>query len=737
MREILHILLGAGIVAALALSLGSILLRRLGLALHRLEAALFGFLAGSACLSLAVFLLCLAHQARRGVFLWGAAGLVPLAIWQARKAPPRKDLPSVPRTWNIIFFLVFTSFFIIYFFTALAPEVSPDGMGYHLGNDSLWWRNQGFVWTHRSMYSYLSHGMEMLFLVAFSFGRHSAAAMVHLLFQAVLPLLILCYGRRFGMPRVGAFAAVLVYVSPVAGLDGASAYNDLTTATLVFAVFYLLQVWDETRDSKLLYLIGLFAGFCYAVKYTAAFAIPFAIAFLWWRSRRKNGARLTLRDWLTLAAPAALMIAPWVLRNWFWVGNPLAPFFNRWFPNPYYHIGMETMYVNQLRHYDGIKHFLQIPVQLTLRGGLVGGMVGPAFLLAPLALLSLRYRQGRRLLLAALVFAIPAYLNTGARFLIPCLSFVALALGVALANWRGLLPAIAIFEALACWPFIVSTYCDQWTWRISEFPVRAALRHEPEPGFIARHNDDYGLKSAIETNVPPGGRIFAPSGKPEAYIDRDIVVSYESTLGNLAYDMTMAPIYDYAPKHRMRFRFPPVATRGVRVVQTASAEDYWTVAEMRVLSQGRELPRLPDWRVSASPNGWEVQLAFDNSYATRWSTWQGMRPRDRLQIDFPRDQQINEVLLECAPPGKAHLQVEVLNQHGKWIPLTDTPEEFETQPPAGLRLAAMLELKARGIGFLLINDSEPMAEDMKKYPGFWGLTGIATSKSGTHLYRID
>jgi hypothetical protein len=737
MREVLHILLGAGVVAALAASLGSILLRRLGVAFHRLEAAIFGFLAGSACLSLAVFLLCLAHQARRGVFLWAAAGIVPWAVWQARKAPRRKDLPPVPRAWNIIFFIVFTAFFVAYFFNALAPEVSPDGMGYHLGNVSLWWRNHGFVWTHHSMYSYLSHGVEMLFLVAFSFGRHSAAAMVHLLFQAVLPLLILCYGRRFGMPRIGAFAAVLVYASPVAGLDGASAYNDLAVATLLFAVFYLLQVWDETRDSKILYLIGLLAGFCYAVKYTAALAIPFALAFLWWRSRGKHGARLAWREWLSFLIPAALMVAPWVLRNWFWVGNPLAPFFNRWFPNPYYHAGMEAIYVNQLRHYEGIKHFSQIPVQLTIRGGLVGGMVGPAFLLAPLALLALRYRQGRRLLLAALVFTVPAYLNTGARFLIPSLSFVALALGVALANSRGLLPAIAIFQALACWPYILSTYCDPWTWRISEVPVRFALRRQPETEYISRHNDDYALKSAIETNVPPNGRIFAPSGKPEAYIDREIIVSYESTLGNLAYDMTMAPLYDYVPKHRMRFRLPPLATRGVRVVQTASANGFWTVAEMRVLSQGRELPRAPGWRVSARPNGWEAQLAFDNSYATRWSTWQSMAPRDRLQIDFPRAEQIDEVLLECGPPGEAHLQIEVLGRHGAWVPLTDTPEQFDAQPPSGLRLAAMLELKARGIGFLLINNSEPMGEDMNKYPSFWGLTAIASSKNGTSLYRID
>ncbi len=50
-----------------------------------------------------------------------------------------------------------------------------------------------------------------------------------------------------------------------------------------------------------------------------------------------------------------------------------------------------------------------------MRGGLVTSMFGPVFLLAPFALLGLRQSQGRRLLLAALVFALPAYFNIDAR----------------------------------------------------------------------------------------------------------------------------------------------------------------------------------------------------------------------------------------------------------------------------------------------------------------------------------
>src|SRR5205807_7772107 len=137
---------------------------------------------------------------------------------------------------------------------------------------------------YHSLYSYLSQGAEMLFLVAFSLERHSGASLVHFAFLCTLPLLMVCYGRRFGYPKAGLFAAILVYAAPVVAKDGVSAYTDVAVATLIFAVFYLLQVWDEGNDINVLIILGLITGFCYAVKYTAFLVFPFAaIRILWQR----------------------------------------------------------------------------------------------------------------------------------------------------------------------------------------------------------------------------------------------------------------------------------------------------------------------------------------------------------------------------------------------------------------------------------------------------------------------
>ena len=469
----------------------------------------------------------------------------------------------------------------------------------------------------------------------------------------------------------------------------------------------------------------------YAAKYTAFLTLPFAIAWVCFSLRRS----VTLRHLLYLAVPAFVTLAPWVLRNWFWLGNPFAPFFNSWFPNPYYHAGMERIYADLLRHYTGIKHYWEIPLQLTLRGGFVEGMFGPVFLLAPLGLFALRFKSGRRLLLAALVFALPAYLNIGARFLIPSAPFLALAMGIGLAEVPGALPVLALFHALACWPPILSTYCDPWNWRIASFPARAALRLDPEIPYLFNHVEDFALKVPIELEVPPGERIFSFAGRSQAYIDRDIIVSYESTLGNLAQDTLWAP-QGHKPENAQHFRFLPVTARGVRVVNSATATDFWTVAEMRLRSQGRELPRSPAWRLSAWPNGWEVQLAFDNNYATRWSTWETITPHARIQVEFGAAQRVDEVVLECDPAWNAHLQVEVLLETGRWVPLTDTSQVVKAEFAPGIRRGVTRELKALGFRYLLVNDGDMVQADMKKYPTFWGITQLAEA-NGTHFYRID
>jgi hypothetical protein len=519
LQRALPILFGAGFTVAVSIAAGMLLLRRLLIVLDRVEEVLFAFVAGSACVSSLVFLLCVVHQARLPVFLIGGAALIGGAIL----TPGQPHLRLKPFPMDIYLYgLLFSVCFFVYFFHSLAPEVSPDGSGYHLGNVVRFAHARGFVWDYHSMYSYLSQGLEMLFLVAYTFGGMPSAAIVHLTFLCVLALLVACYGRRFGFVRAGMFAGLLVFATPVVGLVGVSAYNDVALATCIYAVFYLLQVWNEDQSNNLLIVLGLLVGFCYAIKYTGWITFPFVVIAL-----RGQGLGRVIPS-------AALTAAPWMLRNWLWVKNPFAPFLNSWFPNPFYSAEMEVAYLHDLRHIEGFRHWWEIPLDLTIYGAKLPGFLGPVFLLTPFAFLALRYPHGRRVLTAAAVFSVPVFLNPAARFLIPALPFLALAMGLAMQNSPGVLPAVAAFHTMLSLPSVMPTYCADWAWRIRGVPVAVALGRAPEAPYIQQFVPDYWLKEAVEQNVPKGQILFSFATRPEAYINRRIVVAYESTEGDRA-----------------------------------------------------------------------------------------------------------------------------------------------------------------------------------------------------------
>ena len=285
--------------------------------------------------------------------------------------------------------MAFAAFTYLGFFNALAPEHSSDGMAYHL-NEVLKYRSaHGFPHITTDVYANLSQGIELLYLLAFDFGRHSAASVVHFTFLVALAFLILSYGRRIGRPEVGVAAAIFTYASPIVLRDATIAYVDVALAAVLFALFYLLQIWDENRDPKMLVPIGILAGFAYEVKYTAIVAVPYAAAFVAWKLWRAR--KPVLRPVLVVSLLAAACILPWMVKDWIEVANPVSPLANRLFPNPYVHISFEDSWRNYLSNYYLTSRW-QIPLQVTVEGDKLEGFLGPLFLLTPFALLALRFR---------------------------------------------------------------------------------------------------------------------------------------------------------------------------------------------------------------------------------------------------------------------------------------------------------------------------------------------------------
>jgi len=729
---------GAVFTGAACWALGILLLNQLEISLPGLERVPLAFVTGAAALHALIFGLMATHVGYRVVLIAVLAAVIPggvISEYRARATVrnqirrDRADLsPALfPR---IAGGLIFAAYAVLYFVNAWAPEVSPDGSGYHLELVARYLRAHGFEAATTNMYAGLSEGVEMLFVPAFAIGKHSSAALVHFWFAAALALLIFAYGVRLGKERVGAVAALLVFLCPVVGIDGSSAYVDVATTAVAFAVFYWLEIWDQRRDPALLIPIGLLGGYCYAAKYTAAVMLLYAIVFIGWRAR-------SLKPVLIVTACAAVMIVPWMVKDWVYLHDPIAPFGSSIFRNPNMFPILEEEWIRSMRDY-GIQNLWTLPVEVTVRGVATQGLLGPVFWLAPLSLLAFRRREGRRVLIPGLLFLAIFPTNVGTRFLIPCLPFFSLGIAMFLDSVPVLLVLVVAFHAVASWPTVVNRWAPPMAWRIRSFPLRAALRKVPEERYERLTGPGFELARLIDQYVPPGEPVLTLSGIPSAYTSREVVVSFQSAYGMILKDIIETawnPLWQ--PTRILDFRFEKHAVQQVRLLQTAKL-DYpqdWGIVEVQFLDQGVERRRDPGWRVRAFPDPWNADEALDDSLLTRWRSWEPPWPGMYLEIEFGHEERIDEVKMRASQYA-LDSQVELQSwESGRWVRLGGAPKLTEVDSPDGLRRGVGRELSARGMHYLLVQDFDDEAKPIQADPESWGFAVVARGPGGT-IYRM-
>jgi hypothetical protein len=725
---VLGVLFGAALALATAIALGRAMLAPVREQLYREEQTPLGLLLGAAVLHLAVFATFALGIGSRWVHLALCAAILAATAQVAWKPAPRR-FPPLAAGLRGLFWVSYIPFGIYCFVHAMAPEVSSDGVTYHLSLVRRYLRTGSFDHITTNIYANLSQGLEMLFAVAYGWGRHSAATLVHCGFLLALPWLVLGWARRTGKPAAGLGAALIVFTSPVFGITGVSAYNDVATAYAIFGVFYLLHIWEQQRGWRWLLATGLAAGYCFAVKYTAFLALPAALAFVLGKARRWKPAAV-------VAGAALVLIVPWLVKNWLTVDNPVSPFGNRWFPNPYVSVKFEDDYRSYMSTY-GLPSRWAIPLEVTVRGAALSGTLGWIFLLSPLGLLSVRDRFGARLAAAAALFALPFLANLGTRFLMPAAVFAALALCWTLGAWKRWLPLLAAaLCAVSCWPPVLSRWTHKYAWRLTEFPWRAALRIEPQDAYLTRRLGLYPEVRMIDHHTPRGARILAMNGVAEAYTDRDIVIGFQSNYGSIATDLFYCAAFpEFAPAKEARFRIGrPV--RGLRLRQegTGDGQELWSVAELRVFRAGLEVPRAPEWRIRARPNPWDIGLAFDNDPVTRWRSNEALAPGQWIEVDFGGEIALDEVSVQYAHDQRGHrLLLDTRSGDGWRQGIAGLETVIPT--PAGLQQAATRALKDLGIDYLQLDDGDFGATAVRAEPELWNLE-LAAQERESRLYRI-
>jgi hypothetical protein len=236
-----------------------------------------------------------------------------------------------------------------------------------------------------------------------------------------------------------------------------------------------------------------------------------------------------------------------------------------------------------------------------------------------------------------------------------------------------------------------------------------------------------------ERATPPGARILALMPVADAYLDRDVRVTWHSAEGDCMLDaLRNGSLDSNTPLFDWKAAFPLQALRALRFRMPAGYRGEWDIVDVELYSGDDQVSNSPQWTLRAWPNPWELPLAFDGNLTARWRTWENVRPGMFVEIDFDRPQLLSSAVLLSHTP----LYRPVLEVYGKpaasngWRLLSNALAATP-QPQRDLRLDAARALRRAGYGWVLAptgaGGNAPIGNLLARNPAEWNveLTGDA------------
>jgi hypothetical protein len=204
----------------------------------------------------------------------------------------------------------------------LVPPHQYDSLVYHLALPQEYLRAGRLYAPDGLVFAHFPQNGEMLFTLALGLGSDLLAQMYVWLAAALTIGWLLTFGRR--ITSAAPWAAVLIATHAAILLMASTTYVEPLVMLWMTAALLCFEASDEGRERRLLVLSALFMGLALGTKYYAGLLAVLLVLRLAWRDRLKSA--------VLFAAVAGAVFAPWLIKNWICVGNPVFPFLYKIFP---------------------------------------------------------------------------------------------------------------------------------------------------------------------------------------------------------------------------------------------------------------------------------------------------------------------------------------------------------------------------------------------------------------------
>ena len=342
----LPIMLAAGLVAAAAVGLGDMALRRLkleaGLGAAERIALDYGLGAGLlGVLTLVLGRLGWLHPWLFRVAFFGisAVGLATSRLWRTG--------PLKLKSSSVLLGLVVAPFLVVMILGSMLPTIDFDVLEYHLQGPKEYYQAGRIAFLPHNVYTSMPFGVEMLHLGAMEvmadwWWGGLAGQLLVALFAPAAAVMIATTTLHVGSAQA-AWLAAIVYISTpwiyrlavIAYVEGPLCFYH---AALLWAA--VRGLWDRSISRRSIwFLIGLLAGCAMGCKYPALISavIPLGALSLLDSKRSRSFAPVFcyVLGW-------GIVMGPWMAKNVIDTGNPVYPLANSIFHGRYWDQGREA-----------------------------------------------------------------------------------------------------------------------------------------------------------------------------------------------------------------------------------------------------------------------------------------------------------------------------------------------------------------------------------------------------------
>jgi len=269
------------------------------------------------------------------------------ALWKEWKEnAEHRSIFTVIAEWSIVersILLFLTVWCLIWALNAFYPELWTDALVYHLGLPAYYIANQEFVPTPYSILSYLSQNAQMIYMWGLLMKSEVAIKLINWTFLVMTSLLLFGVVEKKANRFCGLMAVLLLLMMPMIIVQSTNISNDLQTA------FYLLTGWvlcllylTESKKSlskqdgyKMLFISGCCFGAAFGTKYYALCVILLSFVCILFLLFRRQNRRVLFSFMTSWFIGILLFSTPWLVRTYYYTGNPIYPFQQQIFKRPY------------------------------------------------------------------------------------------------------------------------------------------------------------------------------------------------------------------------------------------------------------------------------------------------------------------------------------------------------------------------------------------------------------------